>query len=71
MIVKVQIPVVTNDPNAMALVYNEDRSFDVFMPITKDLKKAMGDNKKQYFHAEYDKKNNNTILKGKAPWQSW
>lgn len=37
-IFKIQLPLVTNAPVELALVYNEDRSFMGEIPITNDLR---------------------------------
>ena len=73
-IVKVQLPIVTNDPSAGALVYNEDRSIMADIPIRskaerKELLKQLNDDFKGYFYARHDGKG--LILTGKAPWQNW
>lgn len=71
MIVKVQLPLSTNEPEPLALVYNENRKYDVFMRITPDLIKVMEGRPKAFFHATYDKVANNTILGKEAPHQPW
>ncbi len=71
MIVKVQVPLRTNYEEPLALVYNRDRSYQVFMQITEDLKIAMDGHYKKFFYAHYDKENNHTVLDKAAPWQQW
>lgn len=71
MIVKVQIPLATNSKEALALVYNKDRSYEVFMEITDELLKSMGREYKKFFYAHYDRKNNLTVLDREALWQEW
>ena len=70
-IVKVQIPIVYSPNNYYALVYNKSRKFEVELEITKELLKVMKEEHKKFFYANYDKKNNNTILINEAPWQEW
>ncbi len=53
-IVKVQVPVMTNDPHPQALVYDERRCIEQQMPITPDLRVAMGDSHKRYFWAHME-----------------
>lgn len=71
MIVKVQIPLKSLLKFPKAMVYNQDRTFDVFMEITDELLKVMGDEVKMFFHADYDGETHNTILGNVAPWQDW
>lgn len=71
LIVKVQVPIATNEPTAMAMVYNKSRDFQVFMEITPELMKAMDGRFKAFFKAHYDQQNNNTILEAEAPQQNW
>ena len=53
-IVKVQTPLMTNDPEPKALVYDEKRWVEDQFPITKALKDAMGDSHKRYFWAHME-----------------
>lgn len=82
MIVKVQIPIVSTDPNVGVLVYNEDRSIMQELPIRskselKTLKREMQkgecgelyDGLKNYFYAKKDGKG--LIITGLAPEQDW
>jgi hypothetical protein len=59
MIVKVQIPLSSNEPEPTALVYDQSRKYEVFMPVTDELKKQMSGLPKKYFYAYYDKDRNN------------
>lgn len=52
MIVKVQFPLASNEPQPLALIYNQDRSVCVQIPITDPLRARMGGRKKRFFHAE-------------------
>jgi len=65
-IVKVQIPIITSETIKLALIYNESRSIQFQIPVTKKLIKKMQGEFKQFFFI--DTENNIT---GKAPWQSW
>lgn len=82
LIVKVQLPVVSSDPNVGILVYNEDRSVMQELPIRskkefKTLKKYMERGEcgeiyggyKNFFFAKFDGKG--LILTGLAPMQDW
>ncbi len=73
-IVKVQLPIVSNDPDVGVLVYNKSRSVMQELPLRskkemKQLVKLIGDEMKGYFYAEVE--GTGLILKGEAPWQSW
>ncbi len=70
-IVKVQVPLATNADEPLALVYDENRTFDVYMRITDGLLEVMKGRPKAFFYATYDKKNNNTIIGKEAKWQNW
>ena len=73
MIIKVQIPIMTNEPEPLALAYNQDRSVFVMIP-QEDLPPAVlqiaGRTGKGYFHAEIS--DDHKLMIGKeAPWQEW
>lgn len=68
-IVKVQLPIVTNDPNPQALVYDRYRRLCQHMPITKELLAAMGGEFKRYFCAYME--GTELHLDGQAGEQSW
>lgn len=71
MIVKVQIPLSSSESEPMALVYDQSRKYEIFMPVTEELKKEMSGSPKRYFYAYYDKNEKNTVLVRPAPSQSW
>lgn len=52
MIVKIQVPLYTNDPCPQALVYNEDKSFTITIPLTRGLVKHLGGKPKGFFNIE-------------------
>lgn len=54
MIVKVQLPLYVNEPRdeQEALVYNEDRSIEVMLPIDDELRHAMDGQVKAFFEAD-------------------
>jgi hypothetical protein len=68
-IVKVQRPVATNLGHDLAMVYNRDRSLEVMLPMSGDLKRAMGEEFKQFWYAYH----RGTVLHldRLAPWQEW
>lgn len=70
MIVKVQLPIASNDPDAQALVYNRTRSVSMTIPITADLRKKMGEDNKRFFNAKLNI-NDEIVIEEKAPWQEW
>lgn len=73
MIVKVQLPLVTNDPDPCALIYNASRSVEYMAPLSepfgKDLIRIMRGRPKAFFHAKLV----GTILHigDEAPWRRW
>lgn len=68
MIVKVQMPL-GGSATSEALVYDEKRSFLLFVPITDSLKDMMDDEVKKFFHAK--KVGKELKLIKEAPWQEW
>jgi len=68
-IVKVQLPLRTNEPEPKALFYDETRDIWSFLPIDKPLKKAMGGADKKFFYATM--KGAIIHLEEEAPWQDW
>ncbi len=73
MIVKVQLPLMSNSKEAMALVYDEGKKFQCFVAVTQDIIDVMGGNPKAFFHAhtEGEGKDKIVILDKIAPWQKW
>lgn len=67
MIIKVQLAL--NDPNAPALVYNEDRSYEVHVPVTEPLEAMMRGRPKVFFHALM--LHDELLITQEAPWQDW
>ena len=49
MIVKVQIPLAGSDPNAPALIYNERRTVQVFVPVNERFAKDCKETGKAYY----------------------
>jgi hypothetical protein len=52
MIVKIQASQYTTAGQQQMLIYNEDSSFQMQEPITKEIKEALGNRVKAYFIAE-------------------
>lgn len=53
----------------LALVYNKDRSIEVHLPVTQDLKDLMRPLFKRYVYAHIE--NDNLMIDELAPWQRW
>lgn len=53
-IVKVQLPLASNESQPQALVYDEGRSFTRTIPVTRDLRKKMAGAVKKFFYATLD-----------------
>lgn len=70
MLCKVQIPIASNDPTPLALIYNRDRSFMTHVPICDELKKRMRGSLKEFFHAK-KKPDGSVELLERATWQNW
>jgi hypothetical protein len=69
MIVKLQLPL--SDPDAPCLIYDKARTVFVQAPVTDEIRRAMGDNMKAYFKANYNKPSGNVELIERAPPQEW
>ena len=50
MIVKIQRPLASTEPEPKALVYNRSRSFQAFMPMTDDINTLFSDGSHKVFH---------------------
>lgn len=68
-IVKVQLPIRTNAPVSLALIYDEFEKIRVQIPVDAEIKKAMGDEYKRFFFATVDA--SGVKLGKQAPWQDW
>lgn len=68
-IVKVQLPVVTSDPQPKCLVYDQSRRIEREFPATRALRKTMGGSLKRYFYAHL--MDGELPLEGRAPEQTW
>ena len=68
-IFKVQVPLVTNDPNPQALIYDKKREEDHFVPVTEWLLAQMQGQPKLYFYGYID--GETVVLTEIAPWQDW
>lgn len=73
MIVKIQIPLSTNEKNPLALVYNEDRSFETFIPIGDELLWWMDGEPKAFFNVTLKKVRHETEMKidSEVEFQDW
>ena len=52
-IVKIQVPLITNDPMEYALVYAEGKTRIVQQGLNAVTRKLMGDDRKAFFEAEF------------------
>lgn len=68
-IVKMQVPLMSSDPEAQALVYNEDRDVEMFLEITPKIKKLMGTEHKKFF--EIKMQGNRFEFVKEVPDQNW
>ena len=69
MIVKVQVPLSSNEEDPPALVYNKDRSVQHGVPVTWELIDALDGKPKAFFYASV--RRTRLVLHRKAPWQTW
>ena len=69
-IVKMQSSLITTHPKQQVLIYNEDESVKVELPISKDLQHFMNGSVKCFAFATLDKSGVIHIDRS-APWQEW
>jgi hypothetical protein len=69
LIVKVQLPLVTTDPDPYALVYDRSRELQAMVPVTPELLAGMGGEVKCFFYAEVS--DDGLTLDRQAPFQDW
>jgi hypothetical protein len=69
-IVKVQLPLATNDKKQMALVYNRDRSYMTQIFADQRLIRKMSDMPKRFFWATIPDEGK-IVIEEDAPYQDW
>lgn len=69
MIVKIQKPLESSEPNPPALVYNEDRSYETFVEFSEGLRMTIGDRQKIYVEARLE--GENLVLIREVRGHSW
>ena len=70
MIVKVQLPLSSNQKDPPAFIYDEKKEVEMFVPITKELLEHMDGEPKKYFKAHI-LKDGTLMLDEEAEEQSW
>lgn len=70
-VVKVQLPLSTNDPVPKAMVYDETRSFQKQIPVTSALRKKMGSTAKRFFYATVTGNDGDVEIGAVASWRAW
>jgi hypothetical protein len=71
MIVKVQLPLMTDEEVPQALIYNEDRSVQFQVPVTDHILKGMDGRFKRYFEAARDEQYVNIMFHRPVEDQDW
>jgi hypothetical protein len=69
MIVKVQLPLSSSEADPPALVYDQARTWQFYMEVTKELRARMKGRDKAFFNAE--RCGGKVVLLDEAPWQDW
>lgn len=69
MIVKVQVPISYNTDKPLALIYNKDRSVEVYIECSKELMDRMAGELRVFFKAEIVM--GQIVLLEKVPDWSW
>jgi hypothetical protein len=57
MIVKVQLPLITNEEVPLAFIYDETRNFQALVPVTSELLRIMEGSSKRFFKATLVQRN--------------
>lgn len=70
-IVKIQLPIVSNDPKAGALIYAQGRALSTQQGITPDVVRKMKGSLKAFFYADYNHGQARWHIKDLAPYQDW
>ncbi len=68
-IVKVQLPIASNEDDAPLLIYNEDRSIMETFAMTDEMHEVFTELKS--FHYVQHRKDGKLVFCGEAPWQDW
>lgn len=69
-VLKIQLPIVTTDPEPKALIYNEDKSIETWVKVEAVVKLFKEDEFKIFMYGEFH--NGIIQLTGqRAPWQEW
>lgn len=69
MIVKVQLPIAGD--MSQALVYDEKRSIQTFIPVTASLLEAMDGRLKVYFRVSCDEEQKRLLVEAEIESQEW
>ncbi|MBO4228372.1 hypothetical protein [Bradyrhizobium neotropicale] len=70
-IVKVQLPLTSNDPRKLALVYAKGRKNMVQQPLDAITRKLMGADFKAFFEAEYQPARGTWLIGERVGHQDW
>jgi hypothetical protein len=70
-IVKVQIPLVTNDPLGHALIYAKDKKNMVQQKLDYTTRKLLGNDMKAFFEAEYRQKTRTWLIGKRVKDREW
>lgn len=70
-IVKVQVPLILSEDTPCALVYDEGRKNQGYLPVDDFLLTAMEWEPKKYFYAAFNKEEVTIFFNKPAPWQDW
>jgi hypothetical protein len=70
-IVKVQIPLISNDPNVLPMIYDRHRKHMTFQPLDAMTKRYLGADVKGYFEAEWSSRNEQWQLGRRTKDRDW
>jgi len=70
-VVKVQVPLATNDPEHKALIYDRRRQHLVQQNLDYTTKKLMGDDVKAFFQAEWRESSQQWTLNKRVKDRDW
>ncbi len=70
-IVKVQIPLASNDHQPLPLVYAKGKRLMVMQELSRSAKKAMGEDVKAFFLAKWDRAHSQWVIGNRVKDRDW
>lgn len=68
---KLQVPLASNEKDAPAMVYNEDRTIQFFLPMTDEILNMMNGRPKAYFNMTFPDGKSDVVIGEEVPNPGW